>query len=115
MSLTKKDIISILKDKNISVEDFAYGDFGEAVFESGTNKRIYSKSFVDGLGEIEEVDQRGGEDMGSDWYSIKFLHEHDMYLKVQGYYQSYNGTEFYDGYDCISIVSPKLVTITVYE
>lgn len=63
----------------------------------------------------EEVEQYGGEGMGDTWYSVKYFPEHDIYIKVTGWYQSYNGTEFYDGWGCCSQVRPQQKTITIYE
>jgi len=63
----------------------------------------------------KEVDQYGGEGKGDTWWSIKYFPDHDVYLRVYGYYQSYNGTEFYDGWGCVSEVKPQQKTITVYE
>lgn len=63
----------------------------------------------------EEVDQYGGEGQGDTWYSIKYFKDHNVYIKVTGYYQSYNGTEFYDGWDSCKEVLPRQKTITVYE
>lgn len=68
-----------------------------------------------GIGEWEEVDQYGGEGQGDTWYSIKYFKDHDVYLKCDGYYQSYNGTEFYDGWDNVYEVKPEQKTITVFE
>jgi len=68
-----------------------------------------------GIGPIDEIDSHGGEDMGSDWYSIKHLPQLDMYIKVSGWYQSHHGTDF-DGWDdACSEVKPQTKTITVYE
>lgn len=63
----------------------------------------------------QEVDQYGGEGQGDTWYSIKYFPDHDVYIQVNGWYQSYNGTEFYDGWGCCKEVKPKQKTITVYE
>ncbi len=68
-----------------------------------------------GLGECEEIDQYGGEGQGDTWYSVKYFKDHDVYIRVNGWYQSYNGTEFYDGWDCCKEVKPISKTITVYE
>lgn len=62
-----------------------------------------------------EVDQYGGEGQGDSWWSVKYFPEHNVYIKVDGWYQSYNGTEFCDGWDCCSEVFPVEKTITVYE
>ena len=66
-----------------------------------------------GLGRVEEIDQYGGEGQGSKWYSVKHFVDHDVYIKTKGYYQSYSGTEFYDGYG--HEVKPQTKTITVFE
>jgi len=62
----------------------------------------------------EEVEQYGGEGQGSTWYSVKYFPNHDVYIRVDGYYSSYNGTDF-DGWDDCTEVRPKEKTITVYE
>ncbi len=67
-----------------------------------------------GLGEMEEVDQYGGEGQGDTWYSVKFFPKHNVYIKVNGWYQSHSGTDFNGWEDC-NEVSPKEKTITVYS
>lgn len=86
------------KDENGGVSAFAYEDYD-------------SKEL--GLGEIEEVAQKGGENEGSEWYSVKYFKDHDVYIKVEGYYSSYHGTDFENGYG--DEVRSKLKTITIYE
>lgn len=66
-----------------------------------------------GIGEWEEVDQYGGEGQGDTWYSVKYFKDHDVYIKTTGFYSSYNGTDFYNGYG--EEVKPQKKTITVYE
>jgi hypothetical protein len=66
-----------------------------------------------GLGEIEEVEQHGGEGEGSNWYSVKYFKDHNVYIKTTGCYSSYEGIEFYDGYG--EEVKPVERTITVFE
>ncbi|MCB1712254.1 MAG: hypothetical protein KDH96_07200 [Candidatus Riesia sp.] len=66
-----------------------------------------------GLGEVVEVDQYGGEGQGDTWYSIKHFVDHDVYIRTDGFYASYSGTDFYDGVG--KIVTPKEKTVTVYE
>lgn len=92
--LTGSEIIAKLLEKN-SFEDIAYCDFDN-----------------EELGEYEEVKQSGGEDEGSNWYSVIYFKDHDVYIKSQGYYQSHYGTDFdYPPFE----VKPKEKTITVYE
>ena len=68
-----------------------------------------------GLGKIEVVANEGGEGQGEEWYIVFFFPKHNVYLKCNGYYQSYNGTEFHRGWgDCFE-VTPKQIEITIYE
>lgn len=98
-NMTYQEIIEELKKSNRDLEDFAYENI----------------SFIPGL-TWEEIEQIGGEGEGDHWHSVKYFPEHNIYIKITGYYQSYNGTEFYGGYDeCCSQVTPQQRTITVYE
>ena len=65
------------------------------------------------LGEWEEIKQRGGEGEGNTWYSIKYFKDHDVYIRTDGWYSSYHGTDFNDGYG--EEVKPVQKTVTVYK
>ena len=95
--LTAQEILDIIK-ANMSVEDFAYEDYDSEEL---------------GLGEVKVVDSYGGEDQGSEWYKVQYFVEHDVYIKTEGWYSSYNGTDFEEGYG--EEVRPTQKTITVYE
>lgn len=99
---TYDEIVAILQDKLTRVNQFAWEDFDSEELGLGTCKHI---------GEADS----GGEDEGSDWQRVFHFVDHDVYIKVTGYYQSYNGTEFYNGWGCLSEVRPTQRTITVYE
>lgn len=95
------EILEIVKEKcEDGVQQFAYGDFDQEAL---------------GLGEIKEVAQHGGEDEGSDWYSVKHFVDHNVYIKVSGWYSSYNGTDFDGDWECCEQVTPQEKTITVYQ
>jgi hypothetical protein len=123
--LTAQQIIDIINAENISVDEFAYGDFPDMDYKEEYNisKEDYIKlSFNDkrlfvlnhlGIGDWEEVDQYGGEGDGERWYSVKYFKDHDVYIKTNGFYSSYNGTDFDYGYG--DEVKPVQKTITVYE
>ena len=66
-----------------------------------------------GLGEVEEVIQVGGESQGTTWYSVKYFKDHDVYIRIDGHYTSYNGADFYDGYGREVVEKEK--TIVVWE
>lgn len=68
-----------------------------------------------GVGEVIEIEQHGGMDMGSTWYSIKHFPKHDIYIRVDGWYQSHHGTDFDGWSDACSEVKPVTKTVTVFE
>lgn len=95
--MTAKEILEVVESK-MSIEAFAYDDFDK--------KEL-------GLGEVVEIQQYGGEAYGDHWESVKHFKDHAVYIRTVGFYSSYNGTEFYDGYG--KEVKPKEKTITIYE
>jgi hypothetical protein len=101
-----EEIMDVIKSK-MSISEFAHHDFGRSNGKGG--------QFIDGVGECDEVDQHGGEGQGESWHSVKFFPDHDIYVKVYGYYSSYNGVDFYDGWSCCFEVKPKEKTIIVYK
>ena len=112
-----QEILEEVKKQCIDVKEFAHERLnGEKVYPEakyGTEEyKIYKNSV---LGIVKRVAQYGGEGKGEDWWVIYHFIDHNVYIKVNGYYQSYNGTEFYDGWDCCSEVKPIQKTITVFE
>jgi hypothetical protein len=97
--MTAQEIKTILEEK-LSIEDFAFEEFDEDEL---------------GLGPIKTIEQKGGGGQGDEWYIVFHFTEHNIYLKCDGYYQSYNGTEFYNGWDDCFEVKPKQVEVTIYE
>ena len=66
--------------------------------------------------EYKGVDSYGGEDQGSDFYSVILIrnpddHDEQYYIKFQGWYASYDGAEYHNW----SFVEPKQKTITIYS
>lgn len=64
------------------------------------------------LGTMKIIDSYGGEGCGSDYWFIVLFEDHDVFLKVTGFYQSYNGVEF-DNYG--KEVKPSQEVVTVYK
>lgn len=62
---------------------------------------------------LELIDSYGGEDQGSDFWSVfKFTRgDEECYIKFEGWYASHYGSEFEQYYE----VNPKQKTVTVYE
>lgn len=94
-----QEILNVLKEKVGNVEEFAYED--------------YDKSEL-GLGDIQEISQYGGEGQGNTWYSVKHFVDHDIYVRVDGHYSSYEGVDFYDDWECCGEVRPVEKTIIEY-
>lgn len=99
--LNFEEILKLLKN-NYSIEDIAFENFE-------------LKDFKNLVGNHEIVARRGGEDKGSDWYIVYYFINHDIYMKIQGYYSSLFGVEFSDGWENAYEVKPQTKTITVYE
>lgn len=78
--------------ENDGFSNFTYGD---------VDKVEFGKLF----GEWEEVHSEGGhEGGGSHAEKVYHFKKHDVYLKLAGYYSSYDGT---DWDDCFTIVKPE--------
>jgi len=119
------EIIEKIKEVYSDVSEFAYNDSYSVKipedFEPENKEYKLRETRLDnylthiGVGKFREVDQYGGEGQGEDWWTVHYFEDHDIYIRVDGFYQSYNGTEFYDGWDCCKEVRPKEKTITIYE
>lgn len=103
--LTFEQIINQLQFLGVEIEDFALEDVRK---ECTLGEHLV---FMD----WQEVCQYGGEGQGDMWYSVKYFPYHDVYIRVDGYYSSYEGVDFEDWADSCKEVKPKEKTITVYE
>lgn len=95
--LTGEQILEKIQ-ANMSVQEFAYEDYSPEELE---------------LGEVKKVDSYGGPDKGSTWYIVQYFVEHDVYIRTDGWYSSYDGTYFDEGYG--SVVKPVEKMVTFYE
>jgi hypothetical protein len=98
--MTYSEIKEALKNSGISIENFAFEDY---------------KNPIEGIGEVQEIHQQGGEGEGDHWESVKYFPEHNVYMKVVGRYSSYYGTDFDSDWSEVYEVKPKEKVITVYE
>ena len=91
---------------------FFYSDFYLDDYSPDSYYEIDAGTF-DFLKSAEEVDSYGGEGQGEEYYSVwKFVSKDDevAYVKFDGSYQSYCGSEFDDWF----FVEPKQVEVTQY-
>lgn len=75
-------------------------------------RSFFSEMMGKGI-DFENVDSHGGEGEGEDYWSVyKFFKrgENPVFVKFQGWYQSYNGSEFDEWF----FVEPKEVMVTRY-
>lgn len=127
MKKTYSEIIEILKSNfdniNFFIDEYYdeyfddYNEYDENGIKKPTNydKHIQVKSI---LGKWKEIYISGGSDKGTDWVRVFYFEDHDVYLRVSGYYSSYEGVEFNDpSWDTNEIkeVRPKEVIRVIYE
>lgn len=115
--LTGEEILEIIS-QNYTENNFAYNFFEDLSQDSEVPQDIRDGNSEEilnylGLGKVEEVEQYGGEGKGDTWYSVKHFVDHDVYIRIDGWYASYNGAEFDEGYG--KEVKPQEKVITVYE
>lgn len=123
--LTGEEIIKILVD-NYTLSTIGYGSWDDLIddstikFSDGILKndnatwklKTNEILFQLGLGDIESIEQVGGEGEGEVYYVVYYFKDHDVYIRINGYYQSYHGTDWYNQ---PIVVTPQQKTITVYE
>jgi hypothetical protein len=123
--LTGEELLALLKKKWLENENKEQNDDGEDYDEQEefnekmeafaySGRYITSEEIDPEIGEFEEVAKYGGVDKGSTWYSVKHFKDHDVYIRVDGYYTSYDGVSFDSWEDCVSVVEPKQKTIIEY-
>ena len=109
--MTFQEVVEVL-EKNIHTigcEDFEWMYFDP-------DRRYRQDAVHPDLGPVKQIAHYGGEDKGSEYWNVYYLEDHDMFIKLQGYYSSYNGTDYWGGFaKCLTQVSPVEKTITVYE
>ena len=111
--MTGKEIIEKLKELGISNETLGYGDFGKRVNPIAKyGSEEYKTQHLDGIGQFIEVYEEGGEGEGSHWEKVYHFKDHDVYISMCGFYQSYDGVSF-DAYEPEEVF-PVQVTRTEY-
>lgn len=74
-------------------------------------KNFWYSLEADGVG-FEHQDSYGGEGLGEEYWSVYSFTKDDttVYIKFDGWYQSYNGSEYQEWF----FVEPKEVVVTQY-
>lgn len=89
------------------ITDILYAKYDKYDFEH------LEDEFDEDLGKIEMVNQEGGEGKGEYYEIVNHFIDYDVYIKLIGWYSSYDGVDF-SGNDYEEVI-PKQKTITVYE
>jgi hypothetical protein len=90
-----KELVDLLNEKSTK-EEFGYQDLDANTF-----------------GQIKCVKHEGGEDEGSHYETVYHFIDHGIYIKLVGYYSSYEGADFSDAE--YEEVKPREKTVIVYE
>lgn len=111
--MDKKLTFNEIKDILIKHYDgLEYQDGAEGILKLSWG---YPEDYPEELGKIEVPFQYGGEGKGERWEKIYHFVYHNVYIKVEGFYTSYDGVSFYDGWDNLTEVTPVQKTITIYQ
>ncbi len=77
------------------------------------NENNITEEDLKDFGEVTVVDQYGGMGMGDNHYYVLYFEKFNIYLKIQGSYTSYEGSDY--SYAEFFEVFPEQETITVYK
>jgi len=98
-----------------ALQDEVYNKLYKEWTDLGYHERTKIDEFLQSINlEFVGIEQVGGEGEGEHWHKVFHFPAHDVYLKVTGYYASYDGTTFH-GWQDVAVVRPEQKTITVYE
>lgn len=92
------EIISILEDKFDSVDE--YYDWIQQ-----------NEGPIEGLGEVDMEEDDSNDTDGDHTFVVHFI-DHDLYLATSGYYSSWNGSTWDNGWG--TEVVPKVIEKTIY-
>ena len=98
--------------------DQDYFKWDEADLKEKYSYTFDDAGFTDGEYRFDFVESYGGEDMGSSYWSVFELKkegtDESVYVRLDGWYQSYHGSEC-DDYEAWNQVQKKSVETFVYE
>ena len=108
-----EEIVAELEKQEIDKDSFS-DDFGTKKYPKAPYGSLeYYTRIVDNLGEVIRVYHYGGEGKGETYETVQYFKDHNVYIKLEGWYSSYDGVNF-DDYD-FEEVFPEEKTIVVYN
>ena len=96
--LSANEIVGTLAQMGISPQTFSWGMTAEL-----------KERFAEDLGQYEIVDES---DNGSDRHMVILFKDHGVFLKITGFYSSYDGTEWNSDYKEVKLVTE---TVTAFK
>jgi hypothetical protein len=106
-----QEIIAKLGELGVDPEKLSNEDF-YARDETGAYKDQKPKIEAV-LGPFRNIVEKGGEGQGEEYWTITYFEDHDVYIRVDAFYQSYDGTDFSDSK--FKQVRPVRVEVTEYQ
>lgn len=112
--MLKDKIVDLLTeaDRDVLVE-FFHGEVNDNITWDSGEVSEFRKALSDADIRFEFVDRYGGEDQGSDYWSVYSFSDgmQVVFIKFDGWYASYEGSTYEKFFE----VKPVEKTITVYE
>lgn len=98
--MTGQEIIKKLNDESLEISKYDFADDSDDLAEE-----VFGKSTL-------VVEEGGWEGQGEYVERVRHFIDHNVYIRLIGFYTSYHGTDYDDDYE---EVKPAQKTITVYE
>lgn len=113
--MNAKELIETLRESSIKADDFyRYGLTRQPFYYSITEEEL--EALKNKVGEVKLIDEDAEGDEYTERYNVYYFADHNVYLKLTGIYNSYDGfIEYEDKEDFGEEVFPKEITKTVYE
>lgn len=112
--MLKDKIVSLLTEADSDIiAQFFHGEINETTRWDSEEITEFRKVFSDASISFEFVDRYGGEDQGSDYWSVYSFSDgmQVVFIEFQGWYASYDGSTFDEFYEVQAIEK----TIIVFE
>lgn len=108
-----QEIVAKLAEVGIGPEELATEDFEIKDSSAKFGWRSTKPTLEEIFGPFRNVAKKGGEGQGEEWWTITYFEAHDVYIRVDAFYMSYDGTDFSDSE--FKQVRPVRVEVTEYQ
>lgn len=112
MSLKQK-VTDLLNEASSNIlHEFFHSELTENTRWDSDEVTDFRKKLSDAGVRFEHVDNYGGEEMGREYWSVYkfFTDTESLYVQFDGWYQSYNGSEYEEWF----FVEPQQVQVTKF-